>query len=109
MTSTWESELRPAIESHQPGTRITNAMVVAVEDYIAEVNTLVTMLEHRTEARIDLLHLIQIISLVFSILIVIALFFDLKNRVLRPLRKLVSIASAVGNQDFSQSQSERVR
>ncbi len=101
VTSTWESELRPAIESHQPGTRITNAMVVAVEDYIAEVNTLVTMLEHRTEARIDLLHLIQIISLVFSILIVIALFFDLKNRVLRPLRKLVSIASAVGNQDFS--------
>src|SRR5690606_3934964 len=59
------------------------------------------MLEQRTEARIDLLLLIQIISMVFSILIVMALFLDLKNRVLRPLRKLIHIATAVGEQDFS--------
>ena len=99
--TTWEVELRPALEQHEPGTPITVAMVLTVEDYIAEVDTLVSMLEQRTEARIDLLHLIQIISMVFSILIVIALFFDLKNRVLQPLRKLVGIANAVGDQDFS--------
>lgn len=62
---------------------------------------MVSMLEQRTEARIDLLHLIQIISLAFSILIIVALFLDLKNRILRPLRKLVDIAFAVGEQDFS--------
>lgn len=99
--TTWEVELRPALEQHQPGTPITVAMVRTVEDYIAEVDTLVSMLEQRTEARIDLLHLIQIISMVFSILIVIALFFDLKNRVVLPMRKLVGIANAVGDQDFS--------
>ncbi|GGC60388.1 histidine kinase [Marinobacter halophilus] len=99
--TTWESELRTALEQHEVGSPITTAMVVAVEDYIAEVDSLVSMLEQRTEARIDLLHLIQVISMVFSILIVIALFFDLKNRVLRPLRKLVSIANSVSDQDFS--------
>src|SRR5690554_8009231 len=77
-------------------------MVRAVEEFTEEVDLLVSMLEQRTEARIDLLHVIQIISMVFSVLIVIALFLDLKNRVLRPLRKLVGIATAVGEQDFSQ-------
>ena len=99
---TWHGRLRPLIEAHAAGTPITPAMVSAVEQYTGQVDTLVLMLEQRTEARIDLLHVIQIISMVFSVLIVIALFLDLKNRVLRPLRKLVGIATAVGEQDFSQ-------
>lgn len=101
MLAAWQDELKPALEQHDVGTPITPAMVQAVEDYIQEVDRLVTMLEQRTEARVDLLHLIQIISMVFSVLIVIALFYDLKNRILRPLRKLVAIAGAVGEKDFS--------
>ncbi|MCA0914291.1 histidine kinase [Marinobacter nauticus] len=97
----WANQLRPEIETHEAGTPITAAMVGAVEDFTEEVDLLVSMLERRTEARIDLLHLIQIISMVFSVLIVVALFLDLKNRILRPLRKLVGIATAVGEQDFS--------
>ncbi|GAA0843237.1 nitrate/nitrite two-component system sensor histidine kinase NarX [Marinobacter szutsaonensis] len=98
---TWQENLRPALANHPLGTPIAPPMLDAAENYVAEVDTMVNMLEQRTEARIDLLHLIQIISLVFSVLIVIALFLDLKNRVLRPLRKLVGIATAVGEQDFS--------
>ncbi|MBY6192430.1 HAMP domain-containing protein [Marinobacter hydrocarbonoclasticus] len=97
----WANQLRPSLESHQTGAPLTTEMVMAVENYTIEVDRLVSMLEQRTEARIDLLHLIQIISMVFSVLIVLALFLDLKNRILRPLRKLVSIATAVGEQDFS--------
>ncbi|NWO05108.1 MAG: HAMP domain-containing protein [Alteromonadaceae bacterium] len=98
---TWQSLLKPAIEFHQAGTPVTREMMAAAEHYIGEVNSLVTMLEHRTEARIDLLHLIQISSMVFSVLIVSALFVDLRNRVIKPLRKLVHIAGAVGEKDFS--------
>ena len=98
---TWQSLLKPAIEFHQAGTPVTREMMAAAEHYIGEVNSLVTMLEHRTEARIDLLHLIQISSMVFSVLIVSALFVDLRNRVIKPLRKLVYIAGAVGEKDFS--------
>ncbi|MCC4270018.1 histidine kinase [Marinobacter nauticus] len=97
----WANQLRPSLESHQTGAPLTTEMVMAVENYTIEVDRLVSMLEQRTEARIDLLHLIQIISMVFSVLIVLALFLDLKNRILRPLRKLVGIATAVGEQDFS--------
>ncbi|MCG7198617.1 histidine kinase [Marinobacter pelagius] len=97
----WRENLRPALENHRLGTPITPTMLDAAENYVAEVDAMVGMLEQRTEARIDLLHLIQIISLAFSILIVIALFLDLKHRVLQPLRKLVRIATAVGDQDFS--------
>ncbi|WP_394130802.1 histidine kinase [Marinobacter nauticus] len=97
----WANQLRPSLESHQTGAPLSAEMITAVESYTVEVDRLVSMLEQRTEARIDLLHLIQIISMVFSVLIVLALFLDLKNRILRPLRKLVGIATAVGEQDFS--------
>src|SRR5690554_1531421 len=97
----WANQLRPSLESHQTGSPLSSEMIAAVENYTGEVDRLVSMLEQRTEARIDLLHLIQIISMVFSVLIVLALFLDLKNRILRPLRKLVGIATAVGEQDFT--------
>lgn len=96
----WETMLRPALQEHDQGKPVSAAMLASTKQYVDDVDQLVTMLEQRTEARIDLLHLIQIISLAFSILIIVALFIDLKNRILRPLRKLVSIAIAVGDQDF---------
>ena len=99
--ASWEATLRPALLDHNQGAPVTNSMMSVTRGYVDEVDQLVTMLEQRTEARIDLLHLIQVISLAFSILIIVALFIDLKNRILRPLRKLVSIAIAVGDQDFS--------
>lgn len=99
--STWENALRPQLENRPQGEPVPAPLLQATEAFVDEVNRLVSMLEYRTEARVDLLRLIQIISLAFSILIVVALFLDLKNRVLRPLRKLVSIASAVSEHDFT--------
>lgn len=102
MESLWREELRPALIANAPdSTRVTEELITVTERYVTEVDNLVSMLEHRTEARVDLLHLIQIISLVFSILIIFGLFLDIKKRVLRPLRKLMDIAVAVGEQDFS--------
>ncbi|KPP98794.1 histidine kinase [Marinobacter sp. HL-58] len=102
MESLWQEELRPALIAHAPdSTRVTEDLITTTERYVTKVDELVNMLEHRTEARVDLLHLIQIISLVFSILIIFGLFLDIKKRVLRPLRKLVDIAVAVGERDFS--------
>lgn len=102
MKTLWQEELRPALTAHAPdSTRVTEDLIAKTERYVAEVDALVSMLEHRTEARVDLLHLIQVISLIFSILIIFGLFLDIKKRVLRPLRKLVDIAVAVGEQDFT--------
>lgn len=101
ITELWTSLLAPAIRAHERGTAVSADMIRTAERYTREVDVLVSMLEERTEARIDLLHLIQIISMVFSILIVVALFIDLKTRVLGPLRKLVSIATGVAEHNFS--------
>ncbi|KXS51377.1 MAG: sensory histidine kinase, partial [Marinobacter sp. T13-3] len=80
----WQTELKPAIQEHVPGSALTAGTLSTAQSYTSQVNQLVSMLEERTEARIDLLHLIQVTSMVFSIMIVIALFVDLKNRVLKP-------------------------
>ncbi|NWN91033.1 HAMP domain-containing protein [Marinobacter adhaerens] len=101
VTEYWRDTLRTRLENHPRGTPVSASMIAVTQTYVDSVNQLVSMLERRTEARIELLHLIQLISLAFSILIIIALFFDLRNRVLKPLRKLVGIATAVGEQDFS--------
>ena len=98
---TWQADLQPALQNHNPGSLVSAQLISATDTYVREVDELVTMLEERTEARIDLLHLIQVISLAFSILIILALFIDMKNRVLRPLRKLVDIAGAIRQHDFS--------
>jgi len=100
--STWDKHLKPAIEHHRSGASLPGSLLKTTEQYVSNVNQLVSMLERRTEARINLLHLIQMISLAFSVLIIIALFLDLKNRILRPLQKLVDIAFAISEQDFSQ-------
>lgn len=99
--ATWNQALRPALEAHAVNGSLPGSLFTATENYVVTVDELVSMLEARTEARIDLLHLIQVISLVFSVLIIIGLFLDLKSRVLRPLRKLVDIAVAVGEKDFT--------
>lgn len=99
--ATWNQVLRPALEAHAANGSLPGSLFTATENYVVTVDELVGMLEARTEARIDLLHLIQVISLVFSVLIIIGLFLDLKSRVLRPLRKLVDIAVAVGEKDFT--------
>ncbi|WP_100638306.1 histidine kinase [Marinobacter salexigens] len=102
ISTIWEESLRPKLEAHSSGVPVSAEILATTEAYVDSVNQLVSMLERRTEARIGLLHLIQIISLALSILIITALFLDLRNRVLKPLRKLVTIARAVGEQDFSQ-------
>lgn len=98
----WRAPFRDLLQEHPQGQPVTLELMNATDEFVAQVDALVTMLEQRTEARINLLHLIQIISLVLAVVIVIALFVDLKNRVLKPLRRLVSIATAVGDRDFSQ-------
>lgn len=98
----WQDTLKPALTARANRSATTLDALTRVQTYVVQVDELVSLLEQRTEARIGLLHLIQIVSLAFSVIIALVLFLNLKNRILRPLRKLVRIARAVGEQDFSQ-------
>src|SRR5690554_4934367 len=74
MLDAWRGNLQPMLLNHPQGSPVNVSLLGATENYVAEVDQLVTLLEHRTEARVNLLHVIQIISLGFSVLIVIVLF-----------------------------------
>lgn len=100
--SSWQELLRPSLKPYEHGQPVSHELRNATIDFARQVDEMVTALEHRTEARIQLIFLIQITGLVMSVIMVIALFSDLRNRVLKPLRQLVGIASAIGRQDFSQ-------
>jgi two-component system nitrate/nitrite sensor histidine kinase NarX len=97
----WLEELKPSLI--EPPREIAPATLhELVGRLVNEVDGLVTLLEQRTEARIKLMNLVQIISLIVTLLVIVALYFDTKTKVVQPLKRLLAIALAVGTKDFSQ-------
>ncbi|WP_404364718.1 histidine kinase [Marinobacter sp.] len=97
----WESDLKPLFRQAPPS--VSPELVrEQVSTLVGKIETLVSLMEQRTEARIQLMNLVQITSLAITVLVIIALFFDTKNRVVRPLNRLLGIAQAVARKDFSQ-------
>ncbi|WP_166258146.1 histidine kinase [Marinobacter salicampi] len=101
ISALWLEELKPllmgpAVET-EPAT-----LHQLVGRLVDQADALVTLLEQRTEARIRLMNLVQIVSLIVTLLVIVALYFDTKIRVVQPLKRLLTIALAVGSKDFSQ-------
>jgi two-component system nitrate/nitrite sensor histidine kinase NarX len=97
----WLEELKPRLLD-PPGEMAPATLHELVDGLVYKVNDLVTLLEQRTEARIKLMNLVQIISLFVTLLVIVALYFDTKTQVVQPLKRLLTIALAVGKKDFSQ-------
>lgn len=97
----WQEQLQPLL-SRAPLELTPDQMHQAVESLAAELNRLVSLLETRTEARIQLVNLIQGLSLVFTLLILGLMLYDIRNNIARPLQQLLEVARAVGQRDFSQ-------
>lgn len=97
----WRSDLRPILVSPVP--EVAPAIIGAsVEAWVAELETLVSLLEQRTEARIQLMRLVQAVSLVLTLLVAVLVLYDIRNNFVVPLRRLLEVARAVGKRDFSQ-------
>lgn len=97
----WTDDIRPFLEL-PPDQALNEGLRARIEQFVAEINKLVTLLQERAEARVQLMNLVQVISLVLSVLTIIFLFVDIKRRVIAPLGRLVNIAGAVARKDFSQ-------
>ena len=69
---------------------------------MTEVETLVSLMEKRTEARIELMNLVQGASLLFTVLIILLMLYDLRSNVVGPLKQLLLVAQGVARRDFSQ-------
>ncbi len=97
----WQQRLQPLLAQPRSATDA-DRIHGLVAELVREVETLVSQLERQTEARIRLMNLVQGISLIITLAVILALFFATKNRVVRPLDRLLQIARAVARRDFNQ-------
>ena len=101
VTELWQQQLQTLL-SQSPGTVDASQLHALVNSLVAEIETLVTLLERQTETRIRVMNLVQLVSLIITLVVIAALFHATRNRVVRPLDRLLEIARAVTRKDFSQ-------
>ncbi|MCG8519953.1 MAG: histidine kinase [Pseudomonadales bacterium] len=101
VTELWQQQIRPLFRD-RPTASTATELRERIDRLVHKIDSLVAMLEARTEARVRLMNLVQTISLIFAALVIVLMVFDIKARVLRPLGRLLEIAQAVGRKDFDQ-------
>ncbi len=107
----WRGRMRPALDSYlgqDPGGASTSAAAALVTDYlvlvdefVAEVDALVGLLEGVAEGRIAMLRQIQAVSLVLTLFVVLGTLVLVARRVIQPLEELLTCADRARRGDFS--------
>lgn len=72
-----------------------------IDQFVVEIDQLVTLLQYRSEKKLSLLRSIQGISLLSVLVIAFAVLYSLNRKVIVPLKELVSVAKHVGKGEFS--------
>ncbi len=72
-----------------------------VDEFVADIDKMVKLLEEDVESKIRLLRLIQISSLFLTLIVVFLTMYLMNNRVLVPLRDLLECAKGARRGDFS--------
>ncbi len=104
--ATWRLGLKPQILATggdgppPPGTRVEH-LLGEIDAFVAQLNTLVAVLEHDTERRIEELRRTLAVAIVLTVLVVAAALLLLRRRLLRPLGELVDCATRIARGDFA--------
>lgn len=93
--SLWETQLKPSLLEENK-----SAFFNASRSYITDVDGLVSQLQYRNERRQKLQQLIQMISLLLSVLIMSAGLWELKHKVLTPIHKFKKANQRFRNGNF---------
>lgn len=103
----WQSQLKPWLEAEStrgalPSTpRQHNALLALIDNFVEQINTMVTQLEEETEARIRNLRSVLAIALVMTILVAFAAIYFVRRDVLLPIAALHESAARTAKGDFS--------
>ena len=107
----WQSQMEPPLQAYiaaqkqpfdKPDTEQQRAFYLAhVDRFVEDIHFFVKMLELDAEEKTQQLHLIQLISLVLTLIVVFVSLYLTQKDVLLPLRDLLSCANAARNRDFS--------
>ncbi|MFE8071864.1 histidine kinase [Marinobacteraceae bacterium S3BR75-40.1] len=103
VVNNWERNLKPHIlDVIQDDTVDPLLMRQSVQSLVDQVDAMVRLLEERTESKIQVLGLIQGLSLAFTVIVVLFALYDMRVNVVVPFRRLMDMAQAVSRGDFSQ-------
>ncbi|WP_291971928.1 ATP-binding protein [Candidatus Symbiopectobacterium sp.] len=94
----WQTQLRPQLQqASRPDEAASD-----VAAFVAQLDALVSAIDHSTEERIALVTKIQRLFIALMGMVLLATILYLRHRLLTPLRKLVAMAQAIGHGDFSE-------
>ncbi|MDR5018053.1 nitrate/nitrite two-component system sensor histidine kinase NarX [Yersinia rochesterensis] len=93
----WQTTLKPQLlRAKQP-----DDVATSVADFVHQLDALVLAIDHKTEQRLLLVTMIQLVFIVLTLGLMIATIYYLRRRLLRPWLQLISMANAIGRGDFS--------
>lgn len=93
----WQTTLKPQLlQAKQPADVSTS-----VADFVHQLDALVLAIDHKTEQRLLLVTMIQLVFIVLTLGLLLATIYYLRRRLLRPWLQLISMANAIGRGDFS--------
>lgn len=94
----WQDTLKPQLtQAKHP-----DAVAASVADFVHQLDALVLAIDHKTEQRLLLVTLIQLVFIILTLGLLLATIYYLRRRLLRPWLQLISMANAIGRGDFSQ-------
>ncbi|MGP2543259.1 nitrate/nitrite two-component system sensor histidine kinase NarX [Yersinia sp. 2541 StPb PI] len=93
----WQTTLKPQLlQAKHP-----DDVAVNVADFVHQLDALVLAIDHKTEQRLLLVTMIQLVFIVLIMSLLLATIYYLRRRILRPWLQLISMANAIGRGDFS--------
>ena len=102
----WQLSLKPRIESIRldeppPAADAIPGLLHEVDAFVEQLNTLVAVLEHDTESRIQDLRQILAVAIGLTLFLVVLVLIMLQRRVYRPLNALLQGAGRIAGGNFS--------
>ena len=97
----WEQELAPQVALAISGSDVNpDALRATLDDLVAEIDALVTLLEQNSESKIQLLSALQILFLALTAVVVVIALYDIRHNLVLPLRQLVVLAREATHRNF---------
>ncbi|CNI26248.1 MULTISPECIES: nitrate/nitrite two-component system sensor histidine kinase NarX [Yersinia] len=93
----WQNTLKPQLLQAKHPDDVSNS----VADFVHQLDALVLAIDHKTEQRLLLVTMIQLVFIVLTLGLLLATIYYLRRRLLRPWLQLISMANAIGRGDFS--------
>lgn len=99
----WQFTLKPQLLNRDNlSTNDISDITTSVEAFVDKLNQFVSVVDVQTEQRLRLISQIQNAFIILTVLLLIMSFFRIRQKLIRPWQKLVSIANAIGQGDFTQ-------